>query len=195
MPERTCSVEGCDRRHYGRGWCNTHYQRWYFHGDPLKTLRIRGDLPERLTDKFTIEQSGCWQWKKPGDDGYGLVRWAGRKQPAHRVMYELAVGPVPEGAELDHTCHSTDASCLGGPCLHRSCVNPEHLEPVTPLVNVERSMRNNCQARKTHCPRGHAYSAANTYVSPQGDRMCRTCRQAADRRRSRARRAGRESAV
>lgn len=179
MAQRTCSIASCDRRHYAFGWCNTHYQRWRKWGDPEKTTIIAGDNMERLTGKFTVSESGCWPWKSACDDGYAMVRWVGRNQPAHRVVYEAMVGPIPDGAELDHTCHSSDTSCPGGPCVHRRCVNPDHLEPVTPLVNVERSQRNNPQATKTHCPDGHPYRGSNLYVSPRGDRGCRICRQAA----------------
>ncbi len=37
---------------------------------------------------------------------------------------------------------------------------------------------------KTHCPEGHAYDEANTYVDPRGSRQCRECRRAKDRRRT-----------
>lgn len=30
-------------------------------------------------------------------------------------------------------------------------------------------------AQKTHCPHGHAYDEANTYLAPSGDRRCRAC--------------------
>ena len=39
MPDRTCSIPGCDRPHSGRGWCNLHYQRWLLKGDPLASVR------------------------------------------------------------------------------------------------------------------------------------------------------------
>jgi hypothetical protein len=194
VTKRTCTVSRCDRTHYGYGWCNKHYQRWRKWGDPTKTTLIFGDQEDRLIDKITVTTSGCWQWNSAGDDGYAMVRWAGKAQLAHRVVYETLVGPIPDSAELDHTCHSADTECPGGPCLHRSCVNPDHLEPVTPLVNSHRSLRNNRQSEKTHCPDNHPYSGANLYISPRGDRGCRVCRQAAARR-CRDRRAGRKFAA
>jgi len=38
---KVCSIDGCDKKHYGHGYCNKHYQKWKIHGDPLadKTKR------------------------------------------------------------------------------------------------------------------------------------------------------------
>lgn len=46
MDKRTCSVDGCDNPHFGRGWCNRHYKRWAATGDPLGTLRKFKPKPE-----------------------------------------------------------------------------------------------------------------------------------------------------
>jgi hypothetical protein len=80
---------------------------------------------------------------------------------------------------LDHTCHTNDEQCKGGPtCPHRACVNPAHLEPVTIGVNVLRGRgvapRN---AAVTQCPAGHPYSVTNTALR-DGSRECRTCARA-----------------
>ncbi len=32
---RTCTIPGCERLHYARGWCHPHYRRWQRYGDPL----------------------------------------------------------------------------------------------------------------------------------------------------------------
>lgn len=91
---------------------------------------------------------------------------------AHRVAYEWLVGPIPVGLDLGHVCHDQDASCPGGLCMHRRCVNPAHLRPMTRAENCANGRHN---ASRTHCPRGHAYDEANTYVTPSGYRQCRTC--------------------
>jgi hypothetical protein len=71
-------------------------------------------------------------------DGYcklGVGSMGERKEKlVHRVMYELLVGPIPEGLEIDHLC--------GEP----SCWNPKHLEPVTRSENVLRSFRRRLDA-------------------------------------------------
>lgn len=117
----------------------------------------------------------CWPWPKyRGPAGYGRVNHAGKPgQLAYRVAYQLLVDPVPDGLHLDHLCRV------------RECVNPAHLEPVTCQENLLRSPltfqgRN---ARKTHCPQGHRYDEANTYVDGSGGRRCRACRRARQQQR------------
>jgi hypothetical protein len=77
---------------------------------------------------------------------------------AHRIAYELLVGPISEGMQLDHLCRNP------------SCVNPTHLEPVTSQENIIRE-----RAARGQCPKGHPYDDANTSVWG-GRRYCRTCR-------------------
>lgn len=119
---------------------------------------------ERFMSKVREEDRGyatpCWIWHgSDRGDGYGSFWLDGRTDLAHRVAYTLLIGPIPEGAELDHLCRV------------RSCVRPLHLEPVTKRVNVLRS--NNpmaINARKTTCRRGHPFTG-----TWRGRRTCRTC--------------------
>lgn len=140
------------------------------------------DLIDRFMQYVLPEPTtGCWLWTGyVSQHGYGMFRFNGEKRGAHKVAYELFIGPVPEGLDLDHTCHKPD-SCNGGvTCPHRSCVNPSHLEPVTPKVNSNRGHAHNRE--KTHCPQGHPYAGGNLYISPpfganpNGCRGCRICR-------------------
>lgn len=112
----------------------------------------------------------CWLWRGSGSGGqgkafYGRVRRDGRGLYLHRVAYELLVGSIPDGLQLDHLCRQT------------ACCNPEHLEPVTCLTNARRGEK----ATKTRCLRGHPLSGPNLYLSahPKGyRRVCRECRDA-----------------
>lgn len=84
-------------------------------------------FPLRFRSKFVVNERGCWTWTAyKNRDGYGKFSVYGRPISAHRYAYELANGPVPGGACLDHLCRN------------RACCNPEHLQPVTQTVNVRR---------------------------------------------------------
>jgi hypothetical protein len=137
-------------------------------------------LMERFLAK--VDQTGdCWIWTSPSKtNGYGLFWFEGRMAKAHCVSYSLFIGAIPAGSELDHLCHAKDLACAGGnTCPHRACVRPDHLEPVTHLVNTYRSRSfASVNAAKTHCPQGHPYDTENTYVNPRGRRICRICKAA-----------------
>lgn len=140
----TCAIDTCGRPHEARGWCHAHYVRWLKTGDvradvPLR--RWRADPLDRWLDLIPETPLGeCWLWSGKVDKfGYPQF-WDGETMvKAHRWGYERLVERIPDGLTLDHVCHSRDLTCPGGPCLHRSCVNPDHVEPVTMQVNRLRS--------------------------------------------------------
>lgn len=102
---------------------------------------------------------------------------------AHRWSYEVYVGPIPDKYQIDHKCHSDDLTCAGGhDCIHRRCVNPEHLEAVTASENTMR--QRHYERAKTECPKGHPYSGDNLIEGSDGRRRCRECDRARKRRPS-----------
>lgn len=121
----------------------------------------------RFCAKFRVcPDTGCWLWTGGrSKNGYGAFRVDGRQGGAHRVAYALFVGPIPAGAELDHVYEWG--------CRHRHCVNPNHLEAVTPEENQRRSAVT--PAGRTHCPQGHPYDDENTCHTRAGRRKCRAC--------------------
>ena len=130
------------------------------------------------------QADGCWLWTGEGNsDGYGMFKAASGAQRmlAHKWAYLAYVGPVPDGLQLDHKCHTEDLSCAGGKeCRHRRCVNPAHLEPVTPSENTLR--QRHFGRSKTECPKGHPYTGDNLITGVDGRRRCRECDRARKRK-------------
>ena len=109
------------------------------------------------------EGTGCWEWTAARTVG-GYGRFTAHKgySPAltHRYAYEMLVGPIPVGMQLDHLCRN------------RSCCNPAHLEPVSHAENQRRGAGFAGRAvRQTHCIHGHEFDG----VDEKGARRCGTC--------------------
>jgi len=140
---------------------------------------IDSTLIARFLAKVSPEpNTGCWLWTANIDsDGYGIFSVRRKNQKAHRVSHELFKGPIPDAHTIDHLCHNGNDLCLGGSsCIHRSCVNPDHIEPATIKLNTLRGNSISARlAKQTHCKRGHEFTEENTYRSPKGGRMCRLC--------------------
>ncbi|MEU5302229.1 HNH endonuclease signature motif containing protein [Streptomyces noursei] len=136
------------------------------------------DWTDRFLAKIRDAEGGCWEWTGGRtSDGYGTFWLDGRQQYAHRVAYETLRGPIPDGLVIDHLCRN------------RACANPAHLEAVTNRTNILRGV-GFCasRAQQTRCVHGHAFTAPNTYIAPNGTRKCRTCRAATSRSVRRRRR-------
>lgn len=115
-----------------------------------------------------ITETGCWIWMGAlSAKGYARTSINGAKKSVHRSTYELLIGAIPAGLQLDHLCRI------------RCCCNPAHLEPVTGKENVRRGCLAEVQRErllsKTHCVNGHPYNDVNLYIRRDGRRQCRTC--------------------
>lgn len=134
-----------------------------------EVLQFERGLPENLGD-------GCWLWTGTlRRGGYGAFHFRGNTRPASRIAVLWSGREIPYGHHVDHLCRTPQ------------CVNPSHLEVVTPGVN---SLRGNTfcaiNAAKTHCVNGHALTAENlSSYSHKGWRYCKACsRERMQRRRA-----------
>lgn len=137
------------------------------------------ELGEIQRDRFLAKlepepNSGCWIWLAArSDSGYGRFSVGVTALWAHRCSYEFFVGPIPKGLQIDHLCRN------------RACVNPRHLEPVTALINGQRSPlspigRHYGEAR---CPQGHEPDWRYGAQARGKRRTCRACHRDKERNR------------
>lgn len=170
-----CSVDSCSRpaRRGSRQLCAGHLTRVRRTGavDPGTPLRDRGGPPlERLMRRVNKDaESGCWNWTGPLRKGYGSFTLGKMPMGAYRAAWILMRGDIPDGYHIDHLCRN------------RACINPAHLEPVTPTVNAARAYEAvPVDARpkrppKAHCKRGHPFSGENLGRRTDGGMKCKQC--------------------
>ncbi len=131
---------------------------------PGRTVTKKPILDRLLQFVLPEPMSGCWLWIGAlNTSGYPVISVNLKCDYAHRLSYRLVFGAIPEDLDLDHKCRV--------PC----CVNPWHLEPVTPRENTRRGL---IGILKTKCINGHMFDEENTYIrkTPTGSgRMCKTC--------------------
>lgn len=137
-------------------------------------MSIKLNAKQLLLRHVVKLQNGCWEWKGAKDrNGYGIVcrkvDGKPRTMVAHKASFLAFRGPVPDECELHHTCK------------RRSCVNPQHVEPVTREKHL--MLDESCigvNARKTHCPNGHPLVEGNLVLVQlrRKRRECLTCHKA-----------------
>lgn len=129
---RLCSIPGCDKPVYGRGWCGAHYRRWFRHGDPMVGGTPRGDTlgsPSRFYREVVLAYEGdeCLIWPFTVDGGgYGRIRWNGKHMTVSRLVCEDVHGQPPTSN------HDAAHSCGKG---HLACVAKRHLSWKTKTEN------------------------------------------------------------
>lgn len=123
-PSGLCQC-GCGQR--TRIATTTIRSKGHVRGQPVRYLPGHSNSPNI---RYEIDPStGCWIWRgRLTTNGYGHITLHGRQVTAHVMMYTQKYGPIPPGKELDHVV-----------CQNRACVNPDHLEPVSHAINMQRS--------------------------------------------------------
>lgn len=141
---------------------------------PMDPRAIPKSMPplDRIAARLIVEDSGCWTLTgSTSSTGYHSIGVNGTTHNAHRWLYEVVVGPVPEGLQLDHLCRN------------RACVNPDHLEPVSQSENLLRGDGfSGVNARKSVCVNGHDLVGHNVMIRKDGWRNCRECHNARRRK-------------
>jgi len=131
------------------------------HGVALdnKSQIIKSTIVERFWSNVDIDMNGCWEWKGYKSKGYGVIAVSRKNTRAHRLLYEMVMGPIPSGLVIDHKV-----------CSNPPCVRPSHLEAVTSKENSDRKIAN-----MTHCKGGHEFTVENIQNRKDGVRSCKIC--------------------
>lgn len=129
-----CTFPGCSKPYCAKGLCNSHWAQQAKGKDltPIVTQETKEARFLRQTEKRGEDE--CWRFAGTGKgagkgaaagSGYGQLWHSGKKVPAHTFSWQYYIGPIPDGMQVDHLCRNT------------LCVNPKHLQLVSPKQNTQ----------------------------------------------------------
>ena len=106
---KECSVKGCSKAAVARGYCQSHYNRWYAHGDPtVELVYIRNNMIKTHPREYRSWQSMNTRCTNPNRSNYKhygergvkiCKRWSERPNGFRNFLEDM--GPRPEGCSLD----------------------------------------------------------------------------------------------
>lgn len=122
-----CSIEGCEGKHLAKGFCSLHYHRLKRHGDPhIKSEKKSTDIERFILSYKKNNETNCFEWiKSINDSGYGMFTYNKKRLRAHRFIYEITNGKIPEKMFICHRCDNP------------LCANIDRLFLGTPMDNVK----------------------------------------------------------
>jgi len=177
MTERICTVDGCERKHYGRGWCSMHWARMARRGtiggpEPEKLFGV--PLVQRIAVRVRPADNGCIVWTGPRDaNGYGRINLADKPSVlVHRAAWIEAHGPIPP-----------ETPCVLHRCDNPPCCNLDHLWLGTHADNMadmtskgRRVLGGRALALPTYCRSGRHRWDEQPLIGGSRRRICRLCR-------------------
>lgn len=175
----TCAVPSCERPSAIRGWCKTHYMRWYQTGDVREDVPLRPIFYDPLEGFWARvnKSDDCWAWTGTTMGmGHGRYRWQGEERLAHVVSWIIEHGVDPRPLCVLHHCDNPP------------CVRPSHLFLGTRADNTADMMSKGRDywSQRTHCKNGHEFTVHGTLRTRKNGhtyRLCRVCKADEQRRR------------
>lgn len=139
-----CSIPGCDKPAYAKGWCKRHYGRALRNGHPLAGRPAQGEPKQWLISVLDQpETNDCILWPfAVGSSGYGVFVEDGKQLYAHSTICEIAHGNRPEGDV--HAAHI---------CGVRLCINPAHVRWASRSENEQDKLDHGLSNRGERCGR------------------------------------------
>lgn len=135
-----CDVDGCEKKHFAKGYCNTHFLRWKRHGNPLAKVATPPGNARAFLISLPLQGHGCTIWPHSRDqNGYARIgAKRGETGSVCRIICERIYGPRGKSYDAAHSCGNG----------HLGCVSPWHLEWKTRKENMADTLRHGTRLRK-----------------------------------------------
>ena len=180
---KVCTECGRETGKLRKKMCGACYQRTWRGGGIARRLPLDPEIAALLlpvpgtSESFAervftyVDATGdCWEWTgATNEGGYGVIGRGGRgsgNMQAHRAVWFLLVGEIPEDVQYDHLCRN------------HGCVNPSHGDPVPAEINKERGFSPAVlYSKRETCEFGHPLDGRlGGRGGKRSHRYCKTCK-------------------